>query len=526
MKPFLANVVGNLLGIAVFGAILFLSGFDPERPDPFQAAKLLTVASLAAYLTARAVVSRATIAREMAAVENAASAVAQWTGTASAPKQDSPEGRAVAKARAWGAASPTAESATACAVAAGREWMARIDRHRTFGGSAVYVGLAGTLLGLTISVAGIGHLGAEGDGLRQQILAVIGGFSSSFFCALAGVVATVGVGGRVSRFDAQVERLEDALTDYFMAKLYPALVETRQSLEAHRQRSQSEALATKLSAEIGAVLQKVAADLRTQIDVLGEVARAAKISGELSERTASSVKESADKLAESAQDIADGAGSLVKAAEALAGGATTLEDSVDALTPLKTIAELLSTVVVDLAPLFESSRALSDSLGKIRDFPERAEGIVMKLAGELSANQNESKKLLEGQTEGIAKILEHIKTEIDLLRAAVNDYSTLVRDVPAGAAAERITRELESAVGAVRAEGQAEAQRLNEVRSQTIDVESRVTTLLAQLEQASQAVRKDMQASAEAMRQARAEVDLMQERLDGTILVPRPWGRK
>jgi hypothetical protein len=518
------RVLAVLGAIVAMGAVVMLSGVLGGGYEPGQAAKILVVCLFVGFLVLRMLWCVTTIsAAKQEIIEATESLDHLGAGMESAramAAKPSPQGRALQAALDRGAVSPTPDAAVSCAALSAREWSARIDRERSFGSAAVYLGLAGTLIGLTISVAGLGNLEAEGDGLRQQILAVIGGFSSSFFAALAGVMATVGVGLQAARYDGLVDEHEDVLESYIGGRLFPTMAKQQQAERDALEMRRIEMLSATMASTVGAAISQLAPNLVKQNDALIASALSAKEAADRSRECAETLAESAKELVGGAKDVGLAAIELAKHVKALSKSAQTFEQI---LGIIGGIGDTMNKVFGELVPLFESTAKLRKALDQAAAFPAQAEAVMLKMTDELRSHETAMRGIIGEQTQTQKATLEQLQEQILLLRAAVHDYSAMVRDMPASAAAERISRELDATVGQVQ---EKELARQAALREQLEAVHGRVQSLLQELERAGKAAQKDLTDSAQTLKNASSQVWAIQERLDNSILVPKPWSKK
>lgn len=99
----------------------------------------------------------------------------------------------------------------------------RIHWPRFIAGICVFVGLVGTIFGLSEAISSITPGGTNLDQLQQQLRMALAGMNTGFTCTLWGVIASIILGTAVSWHQKQVATLEIELDRYVLTRLIPSL---------------------------------------------------------------------------------------------------------------------------------------------------------------------------------------------------------------------------------------------------------------------------------------------------------------
>jgi len=387
-----------------------------------------------------------------------------------------------------------------------RQWYERACRPRSFAGNAVYVGLAGTLLGLTVAVTSLSNLAGDSAELRGQILGVIGGFSGSFYCALAGVVATVVTSRLLSGYDAAVDQYDHLVEDYLSGSLLPRI---KSELDAKRRREHKEEV-TQLAEAVRTAIREgvsdVAKEMRVGNEILQTMVNESKTNGD-------ETRKCIDELADMVSQVREDHEQIVEATTLLETTAQRVEKGSEGLGLVQPVLDAIKAGMESIKPMLAGATDIRAGLEGLNQFPAAAEGIVHRMASKLLEHEVRIVEHFGHQSDTINEIAKSIHQEVGLLASAVSDYSEYVRDLPLSTSGERIVQEMNGSVASMRKVADTETEEMKKLRTQFEGFDARVNAFLAQLKAASEDARKEMENTTHAHARTQQSMSSIEERL-------------
>jgi hypothetical protein len=388
---------------------------------------------------------------------------------------------------------------------------AHADKERRFANLAVYWGLAGTLLGLSMAVAALGGLSTDTELIRERILGIIGGFGSSFFAALSGVFATIVLGKTVAVYDAEVEAYAADIEAFLAEKVLPEHEERfgkHNSLEVALGRSIREAMSPILGEIVGA-----RADLDRAITAAAESAMAARDACVEVRTSLQDVREAAAALLGTVRD-------LKPTIELMGKVILTLNDASENLKPFGQAAQKLNETYERLLPFYESVDIVALGLKHIGDFPARSEGLLRQMKDELLAHQQQVSLGQQAQGDALRLLAVEIGEQIQTLRNAVFDYSEVVRELPISVYSQRQATEHEGVFSRFEDRAQVAGSQVEASATAILQHEKRVLDLLSRLEIVSGEAQKTLGGLARTAHGTEQSMRQVEERLASP-----PWKR-
>ncbi|CAN5718061.1 hypothetical protein BH11ARM2_BH11ARM2_26800 [soil metagenome] len=373
---------------------------------------------------------------------------------------------------------------------------AKVPYARTTAGSAVYIGLAGTLLGLTFAVFGLRSLAGDADQLRTQILGVVSGFGGSFVCALCGTVATVWLSARLARYDAAVANVEASAETYAAEVLIPAAAPERK-------------LAELVAETVGNALNE----------------RLKGFWAPLLEAT-ENIKENTKALANTAKDIQAITEKAATATESLVlASAGFKETSAAILAILKATNASTKTLDASLTRLEPALKASTELVEVSRKAEEAMNAVRLGVQGIAAAVREETKVAaratvdeIVGQQaalrDAITPPLLQIARALETLRLVVERTEEAARDLPVAAPAARIVEDLRSVARDQASATERDARSVKEAAERLEATERRIIQAMAAVRSAHEDLQRSLTALGEQTDGVANHLDEVTERLD------------
>ena len=385
-----------------------------------------------------------------------------------------------------------------------------ISEPRQFGTMAVYIGLGGTLLGLTIAISALSGISNDAQQIKDQILSVVSGFGGSFFAALTGVIATILVGRAVARYDQESLDAGESIERYLAEEFIPTL-DNRNEFAETVATAVNDAMRAGFS-EFGLVLLNIVRNAEGTVQASSDAAEKLHIASEELRATAGKVVGAGASLNSLTNQAATIVAQLEPSISAFRDQLTLLQSTSDRMEPLFIAAKDISITLV------ESDRRL------VR-FTDGVDGFIAKFRDELTLGHQRIEGSLEKQTAALDQLVQGTLNTLADLQAAVSEYSELVRDLPISIPATRLITDLEE-VGVKRKLEQArDSEALLKAQQRLSEAEANIGNMLVRLEEAHASIKNDVSGLGNQTRNTKAQLAEIEEILNRPIW-QRLRGRK
>jgi hypothetical protein len=386
---------------------------------------------------------------------------------------------------------------------------------RSVAASAVYVGLAGTLIGLTFAVTGFRSLGSDTETLKTQILVIVGGFGSAFVSALFGVLVTLQLSWQLNRFDEKLEGFERELERYLAEEVMPSVATaTGNALADSIVRGMREAL----SVEIGKVANVFAngiAALRQTAQTTEEAFARVKATNEALlgligkfELAASTINSNAGQMQEVMGQLKDATEKLRIVVKPIHNTATSMDEW---------LAKQVKAIE-GLEPLLKNSAGFSLAVVKasesISSFVGASEGVSQGVRDSLVASDARLEASMQLQTAELRSVVGSFADELGRLRSLLSQYSEMLHAMPLSVPAAALMRDLN---GAVTETKELQYRDANQIAAARADLETaeasirlslgRIESEFAQLRKSVEEAKKEAASANESLEQVTARME-------------------
>lgn len=424
----LRQVVGTVVVGGSCGALAFVG-----EPSPAAAAKATIVGGVSAYIAFRALGALDEVNEANAAADEVyVDVVKRIVGTPSLISLETS-----AKLR---GPSPSVPEMLARRLA--DSLSAGVSSARSVAGSAVYLGLLGTLFGLTFAVMGLRGLESDPERIKDQILTVVSGFGGSFACALTGIVATVWLSNRLGKFDALVLDIESQVETHLAERVLPVLGTSEEKLAALVAKAVSEGLERRLGGFWTPLVESSLSLSRSAASIEASTQRL--------ENSSQSGQAAAESLKESAEAVTAAVLPLSEASDHLKGATSKIRPVLEGI--LAGNEGIRSTLHV-LTPALEAAKALQGTLDQtertLAGVDRSMRGITASVHDAAQAAGAENSRLISLQHQALREQVDSAYGELaramNILSLLIDRADVLLRDLPVAAPATRIIEDLKAA---------------------------------------------------------------------------------
>ncbi|HSI74150.1 MAG TPA: hypothetical protein VK934_13315 [Fimbriimonas sp.] len=319
---------------------------------------------------------------------------------------------------------------------------------RSVAAAAVYIGLAGTLLGLTFAVYGLRGLRTDAEQLKDQILAVVSGFGGSFTCALCGIVVTVALSWRLARFDDDLARLEALAEDFVDGICSQAAATNEERIAKAVAKGIADTLEERLTS-IWLPLNQFAERINEAGSSISSAAVTLHNASERIEQQTIATAKAAKDLESAANNSREASVSSEASAKALASLSTSIKPT---LIKIDDSLEMIAGAIQALQPALQSTKTLETTVERadaaVSTLHGSVEGIAAALRDEVrvAAKQGTAEIIAQQKSlkDQIDPALEELRRAVELLGLQLDRTEQMARNLPMSVPATRFVEDLKA----------------------------------------------------------------------------------